>query len=71
MKNDCGLVIIGFAAMQGYSISKAKVQENHGEIQNYGKHPTPQNNQRIYSLRKQHKTVRCVYRISVFRIGQI
>lgn len=23
-------------------ISKAKVQENHGKIQNYGKHPTPQ-----------------------------
>ena len=24
MKNDCGLVIIGFAAMQGYSYFKSK-----------------------------------------------
>ena len=41
-----GLVIIGLAAMQGYValVSKAKALENHREIHNSSKHPTPWNN---------------------------
>ena len=44
MKRWRELVIIVLATMQGCSYSKAKVPENYGQIHNYGKHPTLQNN---------------------------
>lgn len=60
-------VIIGLAAMQGCSYFKGKVPENHEEILKYGKHPTPQNDELIYNLQKEHRIVSCVYRICKIR----
>lgn len=72
MKHGCERVIIGFAAMQGYSYFKSQSSgKSRRDPKLFGKHPTSQNNQRIYSLRKLHKTVCRVYRISVCRFGQI